>query len=135
MHYLALSLLGVSLVQGPSAQLDLEVSGITPPTGKVMVALFDSEEGYNSNNVLTGVRLSLEGETLSYVFQDLEPGTYAIKMYHDVDGDESLDRNVLGIPTEPVAFSNNAPVRFGPPGWDAAAFEVEAGENHHAVTF
>ena len=33
---------------------------------------------------------------------------------------------MMGIPNEPYAFSNNAPARFGPPDWEAAAFVVGA---------
>ena len=36
---------------------------------------------------------------------------------------------MIGIPTEPYAFSNNAPLRFGPPSFADAALSVgEASE-------
>jgi uncharacterized protein (DUF2141 family) len=33
---------------------------------------------------------------------------------------------MLGLPREAMGFSNNAPIRLGPPRFDAAAFEVAA---------
>ena len=54
----------------------------------------------------------------------LSPGTYAIRIFHDVDGDGELDRTFLGIPSEPWATSNNAVGSFGPPNWNAVKFDV-----------
>ena len=58
---------------------------------------------------------------------DLRPGPYAIMLYHDENGNGRLDRGgLLGMPTEGYAFSNNAPVRFGPPSFDAMKVELKA---------
>ena len=61
---------------------------------------------------------------MTFRFEGLKAGRYAVAMYHDVDGDESLDTNMLGIPREPYGFSNNAVGRFGPPSFDDAAVVV-----------
>ena len=34
-------------------------------------------------------------------FPDLEPGSYAVAVYQDLDGSGALNRNGLGLPTEP----------------------------------
>ena len=60
------------------------------------------------------------------------PGRYGIKLFHDVDGDGVMATNIMGFPTEPFGFSNNAPVRMGPPDFAAAAFAV--GPNGAAQT-
>jgi uncharacterized protein (DUF2141 family) len=60
----------------------------------------------------------------SAVFSDLQPGKYAAKAFHDVDGDGKMNLNPFGLPIEPVAFSNNAPANMGPPGWDRAQLMV-----------
>ena len=52
-------------------------------------------------------------------------GKYAISIFHDVNDNEELDANFIGIPKEPYGFSNNPKSSFGPPGFDAAAFEFE----------
>ena len=54
----------------------------------------------------------------------LSPGSYAIRIFHDVDGDGELGTTLLGIPSEPWGTSNNAVGSFGPPKWNAVKFEV-----------
>ena len=68
------------------------------------------------------------------VFAGLAPGEYAIAAFHDEDRDGDLNTNLLGMPTEGYGFSNEARGTFGPPGFDAAAFTIKAGENRPAVT-
>ncbi len=57
-------------------------------------------------------------------------GRYAIKSFHDIDGDGKLGSNMFGIPTEPYAFSNNA---AGRASWAEASFELAAGGNTHRI--
>ena len=92
-------------------------------TGDVMVALFDSEAGYNSNRPVARTRVSASGSAVA-VFENLPAGDYAMKSFHDVDGDGEMDTNPFGMPTEPYAFSNNAVGNMGPASWSRARFEV-----------
>jgi uncharacterized protein (DUF2141 family) len=62
------------------------------------------------------------------VVKDLPPGTYAAQAYQDGNDNHSVDRNILGLPTEGVGFSNNAPIRLHPPSFGAAAFNFAGGE-------
>jgi len=115
--------------------LTLEISGVAPSDGYVMIGVFDSEAGWNDGAAVAGTRASVDGDQLTVAFTDLPAGTYNVKMYHDVDADGEMDTNLMGIPSEPFAFSNNAHGRFGPPEWNAAAFEVSADSSVHSVSF
>jgi uncharacterized protein (DUF2141 family) len=57
---------------------------------------------------------------------ELPFGEYAIKIYHDENGNDELDTNFLGIPKEGVGFSNNPSARFGEPGFDEAKFVFDS---------
>jgi len=57
---------------------------------------------------------------------DVPPGTWAVQAYHDEDDSGDVTRNFLGIPTEGLGFSNDAPFRFGPPKFADAAFRLGA---------
>ena len=61
-------------------------------------------------------------------------GEYAVKLYHDVNGDGEMNTNPFGMPVEPFAFSNDAKGRFGPAKWDAAKFTVGADAVTHTIT-
>ena len=60
------------------------------------------------------------------VVRDIDPGVYAVQAFHDENGNFDLDRNFLGLPKEGMGFSNDAPMRFGPPSFDDAAIEIGA---------
>lgn len=53
-----------------------------------------------------------------------KPGIYAIALYHDVNSNLNLDKNWLGIPSEPIGISNNPKSRLGPPKFNESAFTV-----------
>jgi uncharacterized protein (DUF2141 family) len=49
-------------------------------------------------------------------FAGLAPGGYGVYVYHDENGNGKLDTGgLLRLPVEGYGFSNDAPVRFGPP--------------------
>ena len=117
----ALLFAGSALAQAAAA-LDINLD-CGASTGRVMIALYDSKAAYDGG---APVR-SIAAEPGKPVRVDgLKPGRYAIKSFHDVDGDGQMDTNPFGMPTEPFAFSNNAKGSMGPAGWDAAAFDVTA---------
>ncbi len=56
--------------------------------------------------------------------RNVRPGSYAIAVFHDTNGDGKLDRNFIGLPSEPYGFSNNVG-RRGPPNFEAARITVK----------
>jgi uncharacterized protein (DUF2141 family) len=110
-----------------TASLDLRFTGIEAPKGAIMVAVFASEADYAAGKAVRGLMIPATGATAGQVLDGLVPGRYAIKAFHDIDGDGQMGANPFGQPTEPFAFSNNAPANMGPAPWSAAAFDVGAG--------
>lgn len=110
------------------ADLTIEVD-VDKLEGVLMLVLFDSEEAYDANKPVRAFKAAVEESPIVFSAEGLKPGTYAAKAFHDLDGDGELNTNAFGIPTEPYAFSNNAPARFGPASFGKAAFEVPAGSS------
>lgn len=54
----------------------------------------------------------------------LAPGTYAIAVYHDENGDKDFNRNLVGVPVEGFGFSNDAPTHFSLPAFDRVRFSL-----------
>ncbi|MEO0817638.1 MAG: DUF2141 domain-containing protein [Pseudomonadota bacterium] len=117
-----------------TASLTITLDGIANPTGTIRLGVFAGEEDYSNGGGITGANVTVDEDTETVTIEGLAPGEYGIKLYHDVDDDGDMDTNPFGMPTEPFGFSNNARGRFGPAKWDAARFEVTAGENTHAIT-
>lgn len=54
----------------------------------------------------------------------LPPGDWAVAITQDLNNNDKVDKNLLGIPTEPFAFSNNVRPRLAPPAFDDCKFTV-----------
>ncbi|WP_310497626.1 DUF2141 domain-containing protein [Sandarakinorhabdus sp.] len=121
--------------QQPTSTLTITFDGIAAPTGAIMIALFDSEAAHDKGGKpVRGGMVSITGVTAQFQVPGLSPGRYAIKVYHDINGNGQMDSNPFGIPTEPFAFSNNALPQGGPATWAQASFEVGAGAATTAIT-
>jgi len=57
-------------------------------------------------------------------FNGLDAGEYAVMVFHDVNGNDKLDTNLLGMPSEPWGASLQGKRVFGAPGWDDTRFSV-----------
>ena len=96
--------------------------------GALMVAIFDSQAAYDgAAPPVRALRLEVGGPTVRTVIAGLPPGRYGIKLFHDLDGSGKLVLNPFGIPTEPVAFSNNARINLRAPNWAEVAFDLPPG--------
>ncbi len=122
----AVLLAGSALAEpvGETASLTLTFD-VAAPTGQVRVALFDSAEAYAGRGApVAQSQVDVAAGQRDAVFIDLKPGTYAAKIFHDVDGDGRMATNPFGMPTEPYGFTNNARGNMGPAGWDRAQVAV-----------
>ena len=68
-------------------------------------------------------------DSVTLTFRDVKPGRYAIALLHDENDNGKADRAAMMIPTEGFGFSRDARVRFGPPKFGEAAFDVAPGTN------
>ena len=129
--FLAGSILGLGLLSGVSApavagsDLTVRVEGLRSNLGDVHVAVYRNPESFPKRgqyNVMA--QAPVDGRRAVWVFSDLEPGTYAIAVYHDENNNMVFDQGFLGVPLEDFGFSNDATVFLGPPSFESAAFEV-----------
>ena len=72
--------------------------------------------------------------SISVTVSDLPYGKYAVMVFQDMNGNKKLDKNFLGIPSEPFAFSNNYKPMFRAPRWEDCEFEYNAKSNTVTIT-
>lgn len=104
-----------------AASIEVRVQGVTAK-GKVLVAVCDKTT-FLQDCAYSGSAPAKAGETVVTV-DGVPAGSWAVLSYQDENDNGKLDRNVLGIPKEPYAFSRDARGRFGPPSFEDAAFEL-----------
>ncbi len=97
----------MSILQN-EATLTVDVSGVKERKGKLQAALFNTAEGFPDSKPFRAEVLNItEQNKLQVVFKDVPPGSYAVAVYHDKNGNGKLDKNLLGIPVEDYGFSND----------------------------
>jgi uncharacterized protein (DUF2141 family) len=117
-----------------TSKLIVEVEGLETLQGTIMVGLYDTEAGFESEEEFRGQTVSVSAETTRITFEEVPVGDYALKVFHDEDADGALDTNVLGIPSEPYGFSNNASDPFSAPEWSETRFALPYGRMTQSIS-
>jgi uncharacterized protein (DUF2141 family) len=122
---LALAAAGKAAAQdgctGPASAVRLQVAveGVRSSDGLVAVTLYadDSRRFLARRGSLYVGRVPARAGTTRVCIHLPGPGTYALVVYHDADGNRRFNRSGLGLPVEGYGFSNNAPAIFGLPSF------------------
>jgi uncharacterized protein (DUF2141 family) len=125
-RHLTVAGLFFSLAAAQAADFNIEVTvtGLEVDKGQVIAALYNSEDTYMKTSAEQLISPLGADDTVVLTFKNQAPGEYAIAIVYDKNKDGKLDTGLFHIPTEKVGFSNDAPIRFGPPKWSAAKFPL-----------
>ena len=112
--------------------LTIIIQDIREASGVVQVQVLSGQAQFEGDGSTAQFRESAVQGSLTITAEDLPAGEYAIRVMHDVNGNDELDANLVGMPVEPWGFSNNATGKFGPPEWSDARFAL-AGDATHVI--
>ena len=99
--------------------LTIEINELRNNTGQIHIEISNEQEVR-----VVGVTKSISDNKSLIIIENLNPGRYAFKFFHDENKNEKLDVNWLEIPKEGFGFSNNPSMTFGPPSFDKTIFEL-----------
>ena len=123
------SILTSFAVQSPSnSKFDLQVSvsAVSSAKGWVEYALYRNPETFAKvGTTYRLARTDAQKGMVNYTFKDLEPGKYAVVVYHDVNQNKICDKNFFGVPTEGYAFSNNVRPNLSVPSFEDCCFKFQ----------
>ncbi|MDZ8028059.1 MAG: DUF2141 domain-containing protein [Nostoc sp. SerVER01] len=131
-HFLLAGLLSISFVKTVNAEstakLSVVVNGIRHQKGEICFRVFGGEKGFpmsSTSEVQSGCA-KITGTSVTKEFSGLKPGTYAIAVVDDQNGDRKLNKDFFGIPTEGFGISKNPTVSIqtGTPKFRDASFVV-----------
>ncbi|NNE92804.1 MAG: DUF2141 domain-containing protein [Verrucomicrobiales bacterium] len=119
------SLLATLSAFAGNPKLTVTVENITTSKGTILVGVFDNAKDFRKNALPESTKeaVTKTGSIVS-VIEGLEPGTYAVVVFHDLNGNGKVDTGAFGVPTEPVAFSNDPVIKLGPPRFKACTFDL-----------
>jgi uncharacterized protein (DUF2141 family) len=115
--------LSIHTVAASGTYVDVYVGNVRNDRGHILVAVCPEPGFLTANCPFVGSAPARKGVVEARV-SGFPPGTYAVQVFHDENDNRQIDRNLLGLPTEGMGFSNDAPFRFGPPTFKDAAIEI-----------
>ncbi len=105
--------------------LTVRVTDIPGVKGNLLVGLYDTAASFTDSPMDVSPKIELvTAEDQIVVFNDLKPGKYAIAVVQDLNKNGKLDRNFLGMPKEPLAFSVIKKIPKGKPKFEDCAFDI-----------
>jgi uncharacterized protein (DUF2141 family) len=117
-----------SLLGQPStASLELEISEFRNTKGHVLVSVFDNANDFpnNEEKAVVNKKVKVTQKTHFITIENLPPGEYAVVFLHDENGNEKMDTNFVGAPTEGYGASKDAVNTFSAPKYKDAKFLLE----------
>ncbi len=97
-----------------AADLTVDVIGVQPDKGgDLWLGLYTGARDFPDPTAATAT-LRRPAQSQRVVFSDLTPGTYAVMVYQDENGNGRLDRFMGMVPTEGYGLSNNPTLRGRP---------------------
>lgn len=115
--------------------LHLKVNNIEEARGWIWVGVYDSEENFliKEKAIVEGVEVNEVG-TLNMEVAHVKYGDCAVAVFHDINGNGEMDRNWLGIPTEPYAFSRKPRSKWRLPRFNEVAIIFQPQQVNLAVS-
>ncbi|MEZ0169175.1 DUF2141 domain-containing protein [Microvirga sp. TS319] len=104
-----------------AATLTIRAEGVASAQGMIYAGICDTS--FDERTCPYRDREAARLGTVELRIRNVKPGSYSIAVFHDTNGNGKLDRNILGLPSEPYGFSNDVG-RRGPPNFDAARIVV-----------
>lgn len=114
--------------------LRLRVTNIQHPQGTIWVGVYDSEENFliKEKAILKGVEVDITG-TIDITVGQVKFGQCAVAIMHDVNGNGEMDRNWIGIPVEPYAFSRKPRSKWRLPRFREVVFDFNPQHNRLSI--
>lgn len=106
--------------------LVLEVQNIKTGDGMIWVGVYASASDFliKEKATLVGIKVDSKKQ-MTIEIPNLEYGEYALAVFHDENNNGEMDRNLVGIPSEPFAFSKPPVSKFRIPTFEEVKFTFE----------
>lgn len=121
----ALALVAIYATPAFATDVTVTVTGIAAPFGQIGCGLHSTAETFPMGH--SGVPMQwvqpADGRA-ECRFSNVAPGTYAIAVAHDVNGNRTTDTTLIGLPTEQWGVSRNVRPALRAPRFAEAAFDV-----------
>ena len=111
-----------------NTNIELQVSGFNNLDGSLAIAVFNNANSFESENqAYRDSTLSILDSEMNILINNIDPGTYAISVFHDADenGEITFGGFLNLIPQEGFGFSNNPNIGMSQPSYNECKFTIE----------
>ena len=109
-----------------TSSVTVVVSSLVSTTSTVKLYFYNTRAGFLKSGKWAFSRsVNPEGKRAFTLPVDLPRGEWAVAITQDMNNNNKIDKNFLGIPTEPYAFSNNIRPTVAAPEFDECKFLVD----------
>lgn len=125
--HLCLVFISFGFIGLQASDLKVRLQNIAHREGQILVGIFKSDSDFpDLQSAFAAKKIEAKVPEVTLLFEDIPEGRHAVAVFHDKNLNGRLDKNFLGIPREGFGFSRDAPARFGPPAFKAAAFDFNS---------
>lgn len=112
-------------------RINVVIEGVRSDRGDMVVELYaNNEAGFlNEKGRIQRVRQKASSSVTNVCIAAPTAGSYALALYHDENNDQKFNRNLIGMPSEGFALSNNVRPRLRAPSLKSVLIEVPEGES------
>ena len=120
-----------TFVLGQPAALTIEITNIRFEKGWIRLGLYNHPDQFpvNPSRTYDFQKTSLKEGIMEIILDDILPGTYAISVLDDENGNDQMDYKLIKIPGEGFGFSNNVKPRLKHPPYDHCSFQIPEGQS------
>ena len=121
-----------SIVAQDKGDLTVRFENAKETKGELYVGIFEKDNFLRIPTI--GKMVKVDGKGLEVTFEGVAYGSYAISVFHDLNGNQTMDRESDGMPSEPWAMSGTIdPNQY--PTWDAAKFDLKSKKQEFLLKF
>lgn len=123
--FIALLFANAQFANAQTNTLTINIDNITSSKGTIYIGIFKENTDFPSGKPTYQNILKCDGKSsVTTSISGVANGNYAITVYHDLNDNGKLDKNFIGVPKEPYAFSQNFHPKMSAPKFDNCKIKV-----------
>ena len=103
-------------------EVTLNITNIETIEGKLFLSIYQDAQSFKKKEPLKTISVQVDGKDMT-ITEKLPQGEYVFFVYQDINENNKLDRNFLGMPKEPVGYGNHKGGRPG--GFNKLKIEIK----------
>lgn len=124
--FISASLLAAAPAPNEPQAVTVTVTSLVSTTAAVKLYFYNTREGFLKSGKWAFSKSVKPGGKSEFTLPvELPQGEWAVAITQDLNNNDKIDKNFLGIPTEPYAFSNNVRPTVAAPDFNECKFKVD----------